>query len=437
MAAQAGHTPVSFILDATAIGIRRRRISTRIYIYRIYRDSMLTLEQAQAAILAAVRPAQRTETVPLAQALGRFLAAPVGARVDHPGFDNSAMDGYALRVADAIAGDFRLPLAGISRCGDAPGTLAPGTAMRIFTGAPLPAGADTVVIQEDVKLSGETVVLPRRVETDQHIRRRGEDFREGEALYAPGRRLSAWDLALLATAGVDAVAVWARPRALVVATGDELVAPGTTLRPGQVYESNRLAALSLLARLGAETVDGGTVRDDPAALRALLRDAQEYDFIVTSGGASVGDHDVVKQVFAEIGEINFWKVRVKPGKPVAVGHVGARAHFFALPGNPVSSLVTFKLFVEPAVYVWHRGAAPALTLPAEAANGFHRRPGRTEFLRARLFTRDGRLLAEVLKGQGSHMLGPFRHTNGLIRVEAESAGFDPGQAVTVIPLADF
>ena len=417
---------------------------------------MLNLEQAQAAILAAVRRGSRTETVPLVQALGRYVAAELRARTDHPGFDNSAMDGYAMRTADLAAHDFRLPLAGEARCGDAPGKLAPGTAQRIFTGAPLPAGADTVVMQEDVQVENGTVTLPRSVAPDQNIRRRGEDFRLGDVLYAPGRRLSAWDLALLATAGVAEVAVYARPRALVVATGDELVAPGAPLKPGQIYESNRLATLSLLAQLGADVTDGGTVRDDPVALRALLQRACDFadrtearaagqgwpdcgfDFIVTSGGASVGDYDVVKQVFAEIGEIKFWKVRIKPGKPIAFGHVGERTHFFALPGNPVSSLVTFKLFVEPAVVAWHHARAPALTLLAQAANGFRRRPGRTEFLRARLYNHDGRLLVDALKGQGSHMLGPLRETNVLIRVEAESDGFEAGSTVTVIPLgADF
>ncbi len=398
---------------------------------------MLTLEQAQAAILAGVRCSERTETVPLARATGRWLAADVAARVDYPGFDNSAMDGYAVRVADLVERGFRLPLSGEARCGGPPGVLAPGTVMRIFTGAPLPAGADTVVIQEDVKREDDAVVFPHAVEADQNIRRRGEDFRAGEVLYAHGRRVRGFDLALLAAAGVAEVTVRARPRALVVATGDELVAPGAPLKPGEVYESNRLVTLALLDALGAETVDGGTVRDDPAALRALLRDARDFDFIVTSGGASVGDHDVVKQVFAELGEINFWKARIKPGKPLAFGHVGARAHFFALPGNPVSSLVTFKLFVEPALIAWHGGAPAATYLSAEATADFRRRPGRTEFLRARLSSEDGRLCARPLKGQGSHMVGPLRDTNGLIRVEADSAGFARGDTVRVMPLDGF
>ncbi|MEK7207587.1 MAG: molybdopterin molybdotransferase MoeA, partial [Pseudomonadota bacterium] len=297
---------------------------------------MLTLEEAQAAILAGVTPGAESETVPLADALGRYVARETRAVVDNPAFDNSAMDGYAVHAADLIAADFVLPLAGESRCGDAPGKLSPGTTRRIFTGAPIPAGADSVVIQEDIKLQNASVIFPKTVQPGSNIRRRGEDFRAGDTLYAPGHRLSVYDLALLSAAGVAEIPVYKRARALVVATGDELVAPGTPLKPGQIYESNRLTTLLQLRQLGVETVDGGTVRDDTAALRALLESAGDYDFVVTSGGASVGDHDLVKKVFSEIGEINFWKAKIKPGKPIAFGSVGRRAHFFALPGNPVS-----------------------------------------------------------------------------------------------------
>jgi molybdopterin molybdotransferase len=395
---------------------------------------MLTLQEAQAAILARVRAADRVETVPLARARGRFAARTLNAAVDNPAFDNSAMDGYALNSRDLVTHDFKLPVQGESSCGSAPQALTPGTAMRIFTGAPLPAGADTVVMQEDVQRDGEHARFPPGTRAGDQVRRRGEDFRAGDPLYVPGRRLSAYDLALLSAAGIAEVSVYARPRVLVVATGDELVAPGQPLRPGQIYESNRLATLLQLEALGAETVDGGTVRDDPAALRALLKDAGDYDFIITSGGASVGDHDLVKQVFAEIGEISFWKAKIKPGKPVAFGRVGARAHFFALPGNPVSSLVTFKLFVEPALYAWHRSQLSVLELPAIAVNSFQRKPGRMEFLRARLWSENGELKAEALAGQGSHQIGTLRHTNGFIRLGEDSQGFAAGERVHALPL---
>ncbi|MHB8743198.1 MAG: molybdopterin molybdotransferase MoeA [Sulfuricaulis sp.] len=395
---------------------------------------MLSLEEARAAMLADVTPSTATQVVSLAQAHGRFTAQVLQAQVDNPAFDNSAMDGYALCVADLSAAGFALRLSGESRCGDAPERLTPGTAMRIFTGAPLPDGADAVVIQEDVKHADQHVLFPRSVQPGSHLRRRGEDFRRDEVLYPAGRRLSAFDLALLSAAGVAEIPVFARARALVVATGNELVVPGTPLRPGQIYESNRLATLLLLHELGVEAVDGGTVRDAPEALRAMLKSSMDFDFVITSGGASVGDHDLVKQVFAEIGQIKFWKAKIKPGKPLAFGRIGSRTHFFALPGNPVSSLVTFKLFVEPALIAWHHGTPHLPQLAATAANDFRRHPGRTEFVRARLVSENGKLMATALPGQGSHMLGPFRETNGFIRVEPESTGFRLGDAVTVIPL---
>ncbi|HKQ29767.1 MAG TPA: gephyrin-like molybdotransferase Glp [Burkholderiales bacterium] len=395
---------------------------------------MLTLEQARAAILERVTPVAETQSVPLAQARGRFVAAAIRASVDNPAFDNSAMDGYALRRQDLAATNFRLPLAGESSAGSVPSRLTPGTCMRIFTGAPMPTDADTVVMQEDVERDGDSIVFPRGVVSGANVRRRGEDFRKDDALFVPGTPLNPFQLALLATAGIAQVPVFRRARVLVVATGDELVAAGGQLGPGQIYESNRLATLAQLEQFGAEAVDGGMVPDDPARLRELLKTSRDFDFIITSGGASVGDRDVVKQVFAEIGEIDFWKVSIKPGKPIAFGRVGERAHFFALPGNPVSSLVTYKLFVEPALTVWHRGVPDDRHVIATAANGFSRQPGRTEFLRARLYTRDGKFMAEALKGQGSHMLGPIRDTNGLIRVELDSAGFSTGETVKAIPL---
>ncbi|MHB8347197.1 MAG: molybdopterin molybdotransferase MoeA [Acidiferrobacterales bacterium] len=397
---------------------------------------MLSLEEASAAILGRIRICGEVEEIPLRQALGRFVAKELCARVDNPAFTNSAMDGYALSLDDLVAAGFELPPQGESRCGDVPGTLTRGTTMRIFTGAPLPEGADAIVIQEDIRLERGKVVFPRSVQPGQNLRLRAEDFRAGDGLYAPGRRLTAYDLALLSSAGVDRIPVYPRARALVVATGDELVAPGTPLKPGQIYESNRLATLLQLEALGVEVTDGGTVPDDAMALRALLKTCAAYDFVVTSGGASVGDHDIVRQVFSEIGDIDFWRARIKPGKPLAFGRLGERGHFFALPGNPVSSLVTLKLFVEPAVLAWNH-AMPG-TMPefaATAGNGLRRHPGRTEFVRARLhLDHKGRLIATVLRGQGSHQIGTLRDTNGLIKVAEDSPGFEQGDAVIVIPL---
>lgn len=395
---------------------------------------MIALEEAQAAIQQAIRPAHDTETVALEDAAGRYLAQPLAARVDHPGFDNSMMDGYAIRLADAQAHNFELPVAGTSSCGDAPQPLAAGTAMRIYTGAPMPQGADTVVIQEDVQIEAGRARLPSSIATGDNVRFRGEDYRAGEVLYEPGRRLRGLDLALLGSAGIDRLSVYRRPRALVASTGNELVPPGRALAPGQIYESNRLALTVQLRALGVDVTDGGIVRDDLESLRMTLARSADYDFVITSGGASVGDHDLVKQAFGRIGTLRLWKVRIKPGKPIAFGHIGSRTHFFVLPGNPVSSLVTYKLLVEPAIASWHHAVHEQWMFTATAVQGFRRDPGRTEFLRARLSTENGRLMAEPLSGQGSHMVGALRHTNGFIRVEAESDGFAAGDLVNVLPL---
>lgn len=396
---------------------------------------MLALEEAQGAILERIRRATETESVSLRLASGRYLAEPLHARVDNPAFDNSAMDGYAVNTADLQGQVAELPVLGESSCGSAPGVLAPGTAMRIFTGAPLPQGADAVVMQEAVDRAGGHARFSRPVVPGDNVRRRGEDFCSGEVLYGAGRRLTPFDIALLSTAGIAGVPVYRRARVLVVATGNELVSPGTPLKPGQIYESNRLATLLQMEALGAAVADGGMVPDQPNAVRAMLRDAADYDFVITSGGVSVGDHDLVKQIFAETGRIEFWRVKIKPGKPLAFGRIGERGHFFGLPGNPVASLVTFKLFVEPALIAWHHGARHWPELRAMASNAFKHRPGRTEFVRARLRVVDGGLVAVALQGQGSHQLGTLRETNALIRVEADSAGFACGDTVTVTPLS--
>ena len=398
---------------------------------------MLTLEQAQSAIMDAVKRADTTETVPLAKANGRFLAESAIALVNNPAFDNSAMDGYAVSTQALVDNNFILPLQGEAACGDAPGKLAANTCMRIFTGAPLPVGADAVVIQEDIKVDGSNIHFPHTAQPGQNLRLVGEDFKRGDVFFEPGHRLTAADLALLSSAGVAEVKVWRKPRALVVATGSELVAPGQPLKPGQIYESNRLATSLLLQDLGVDVTDGGSVRDEPDEVRRVFEDAAGYDFVITSGGVSVGDHDLVKDAFSEVGKIEFWKVRVKPGKPVAFGHIGERCHFLGLPGNPVSSLVTFKLFLEPALFAWNHAPYRMQQVQAILENDFTRHAGRTEFLRAQIrVDSEGRLHATILKGQGSHMIGTLAEADGLVRMESDLSELKRQQMVQVILLRD-
>ena len=396
---------------------------------------MLTLEQAQAAIIEGIIPASDTETIDLGQSPGRFLAQTATAQVANPAFDNSAMDGYAVNISDLQQHEFRLPLQGESRCGitEKP-VLQPASTMRIFTGAPLPEGADAVVIQENITQEGGDISFPQDVQPGQNIRTMGEDFNIGDVLYAPGHRLRSSDAALLASAGVPSLQVYRQPRALVVATGDELVALGQPLQFGQIYESNRQTTILMLQQLGVVVDDGGTIADDAAALEAMLDAAADYDFIISSGGVSVGDHDLVKQVFAKRGEIQFWKARIKPGKPIAFGRISERTHFFALPGNPVSSLVTFKLFVEPGLYAWSHSQREYPLLQIKSGSDFKRKSGRMEFLRARMFQDGDGLLVEMLSGQGSHMLRPLSQANCLIQVDEDSSGFAAGDIVRVLPL---
>lgn len=406
---------------------------------------MLDLDQAQTEIKKQIRPATKTETVAIDQAFGRYLAASVEARVDNPAFDNSAMDGYALCYADLEKNDFCLPLSGESRCGVMPLRLTASHCMRIFTGAPMPEGADTVVMQENVTSlkvdkeinASEQISFPENVLSGSNVRKQGEDFKQGDTFYGAGYRLQAHDLALLSMAGIDKLDVYLRPRILVIATGDELITPGEKLQPGQIYESNRLTTILMLQEMGTEVIDGGTAADDVDSVRAILANASEYDFVITSGGISVGDHDLVKQVFEEFGQISFWRVRIKPGKPVAFGQLGERGHFFALPGNPVSSLVTFKLFVLPALVAWFHGRSERTEIPVTVTGNFKRKPGRTEFLRARLFQDKNKIQCEVLSGQGSHMMGTLRHCNGFIKLDVESTGFSAGDQVMFVPIDKF
>lgn len=310
--------------------------------------ALLDVDAALARLLEGAGPLP-AETVPLGAAAGRVLAEAVTARLTQPPFDAAAMDGYAIRWAD-LPGPWRI--VGEAAAGHGwGGTLGPGEAARIFTGAPLPAGADTIVVQEEVRRADDVATLAGEGPPHEraHVRARGQDFAAGDALIAAGERLTAPRLGLAAAAGHRALPVVGRPRVTLIATGDELVPPGETPGPGQIVSSNSVMLAALFAAAGATVHDPGIIRDDAAALAAALA-AAEADLIVTIGGASVGDHDLVVPVLRDLGaDIDFWKIAMRPGKPMLAGRLGA-ARVIGLPGNPVSAFVCATLFVLPLLH---------------------------------------------------------------------------------------
>ncbi len=311
------------------------------------------MSDALEKILKAVQPLAQSEAVETLNALNRVLAALVLAEIDVPPMHNSAMDGYAVRVADCSNGSARLPVTQRIPAGQVGMPLQPGTAARIFTGAMIPDGADAVVMQERCTAEGDQIVINHVPAPSENIRRRGEDIAAGTQILAGGTRLRAQELGLAASVGIARLNVTRRIRVAVFFTGDELAMPGEVapdqLKPGAIYNSNRFVLRGLLENLGCEITDFGIVPDSLEATRATLRQAAEgYDCIVTSGGVSVGEEDHVKAAVEAEGTLNLWQIAMKPGKPLAFGKVGS-ALFFGLPGNPVSSFVTFLLFVRPAL----------------------------------------------------------------------------------------
>ncbi len=395
---------------------------------------LLTLEEAQARMVADLEPVTGCEDVRIGDALGRILAAPVTSAIAVPGFDNSAMDGYAFAAALA-AGRRSLPVTCRSAAGDRPAVLAPGCACRIFTGAPVPQGADTVVIQEACAEENGTVVLPADWSFGSNIRRRGEDIAEGTEILAGGHRLRAQDIGLLAACGRTQVTVRRRLRVRLLTTGNELREPGSgVLAPGQIYDSNRPMLRALLLRLGVEATTGETLPDAFAATRQGLREAAEdADVIVTTGGVSVGEEDYVKKALEEEGSLSLWRVAIKPGKPVAFGRIG-KSLFVGLPGNPVSGFVTFALFVRPllAALAGEIRRTPP-TLMARAAFERKKPDNRREFLRGRLHVAaDGIPEITCHRQQSSGALSSTVWADGLVDIPA-GAAVEKGQWVRFQP----
>ncbi|HZQ66359.1 MAG TPA: gephyrin-like molybdotransferase Glp [Gaiellaceae bacterium] len=393
---------------------------------------LLSLDQAQALVLERARPLA-PEAVPLAAAAGRILAEPALAAVDLPPFRSSAMDGYALRSADTPG---ELPVAFRIAAG-APSTraLEAGEAMAIATGGVVPDGADAVVPHERVVEKDNVLSVPHRVEPGANVRDPGRDVRVGDTVVAAGARLSPQQIGALAAAGVPEVTCARRPRVAVLTTGSELRPPGASLEPGQIYEANGVMVAAQLETVGGIVTRLDAVADDESAHRAALEAGLEHDVLVTSGGVSVGPHDLVRRVEAELGvEEVFWRVAVRPGKPVAFGVRGSTL-VFGLPGNSVSSLVSCELFVKPALLALQGAATPGpLFLTGRLARAVERNPGRDDLVRARAVVDDDGVALHPLSGQESHMIVRAAEANALLHVPRGEGEVGAGANVRYVPI---
>ncbi len=405
-----------------------------------YDPNALKVEKAREAIRSFLTPVATNERIALRAALGRVLGEDIISTLDVPAHDNSAMDGYALRHADLkTAGDTQLRLAGSAYAGrQFAGKLAKGECVRIMTGAVMPQGADTVVIQEIVQAEGDKIRIPSGQKKGQNRRLAGEDLAAGKPVLKAGQPVGPAELGLIASLGLAEVSVRRRLRVAFFSTGDELASVGSSLKPGEVYDSNRYTLYGMLTRLGCDLIDMGVVRDDPLILkRALQAAAADADVIITSGGVSVGEADFIRELLGKLGEVLFWKIAMKPGRPMAFGriaHAGKEAHFFGLPGNPVAVMVTFYQFVRDALLALSGRtddfALPLLQVPCISA--IKKNPGRTEFQRGTL-ARDGQGQWSVCPAgaQGSGVLRSMAEANCFIVLEHERGSVKPGELVQV------
>ncbi len=422
---------------------------------------MLPVEEALRLVLEVELPT-RVEEVPLWEAHGRFLAEEVIAESPLPRWDNSAMDGYAVRAGDTAKatplpdgdlcghdGALELPegaglvelevLETIAAGSVGTKVVGPGQCSRIMTGAPMPEGADAVVMREYVQPrtgddGSETAIIERMAKLGQHIRRAGEETQVGTVLLRPGHRLDGGSVGLCAGVGRTRVRVAARPRVAILATGDEVVPPGQPLGPGQIYSSNTVALAGLVKEAGGVPLDAGIAPDDLEGTRAAFRRALELkpDLLLSTGGVSVGDFDVVKEALSDVGaEMRFWKVRVKPGKPPAFGVIGG-VPAFGLPGNPVSCLVEFLQFVRPVIRRTLGDPQPFLPVhDGQLTQAVRKRPGRNELVRVSLRWEDGVLLATPTRSQSSGQVSSMARGHGFVLLDGPASGATEGARVAV------
>ena len=406
-----------------------------------YDPQALSAQHVNDFLAQLVQPVSQQEIVPLMQAHGRILAQDIVSPISVPPHDNSAMDGYALRGADLSAdAATTLRVVGTAFAGKAwQGEVATGECVRIMTGAIMPTGLDTVAPQELVKAEGDSVRIPAGLlQTGDNRRLLGEDLMAGQPALFAGARLSPAACGLLASLGLPSVPVWRRPKVAYFSTGDEILSLGESPREGAVYDSNRYTVAGLLQSLGCECIDMGVVRDEPAALqKAFLSAAEKADAIITSGGVSVGEADHTKAMMKQLGDVAFWRIAMRPGRPMAVGRISQgprQAVLFGLPGNPVAVMVTFAAFVRPALQRLMGWNAPALPLlKAKSTEALRKKPGRTEYQRGIVSTNAaGELQVSITGNQGSGVLNSMVQANGLIVLKHAQGDVAIGDTVDVM-----
>jgi molybdopterin molybdotransferase len=406
---------------------------------------LLPVADMERMISERVQPVAETETVPLAAARGRVLAAGVTAPIDLPPFDNSAVDGYAVRHRDLAAqSETRLDIGGRLTAGSASAApIGTGQAIRIFTGAPMPDGADTVFMQEDVRAEGDAVIVPAGLKRGANRRLAGEDVRKGSVVLPAGRRLAAQDVALAAAVGLTALEVRRRIRVALFSTGDEIVEPGTPRPAAALYDANRTLLHGMLERLGATVTDLGILKDDAVALEKAIADAARgHDLVLTSGGVSTGEADHVRSAVEKAGRLVFWRVAIKPGRPVAMGvirgaNAGGDAAFVGLPGNPVAAFVTFARVVRP-LFLRLAGALPEplTALPVRLAFAYSKKSGRREYVRVALRPGAHGIIEAVKHPQeGAGVITSLTETDGLAELSEDTTTVEPGSTVGFLSYA--
>lgn len=399
-----------------------------------YDPNSMPVEQARQLIKQFLSPLTETEVIKVHTAFHRTLAVDVLSPMNVPPHDYSSMDGYAVRAADLSGSGNKLKKIGTSFAGHAfEGAVSAGECVRIMTGATIPAGCDSVVMQEQTKAEGDQIEFSAACKRGQNIRLVGEDIQQGALVLAQGQRINAAEMGLLASLGFAEISVFRKLKIAIFSTGDELVQPGNVLAGGKIYDSNRFTLIGLLTELGAEILDMGNIRDDKKAVReALQKASSQADVIITSGGVSVGDADYIKELLDELGEVVFWKLAMKPGRPLAYGKVGP-CHFFGLPGNPVAVMVTFLQFVRNALSeLMGQHPQPVFSFQAICTTPIKKAAGRTEFQRGILTqSEDGLWRVQTTGEQGSGILSSMSRANCFIVLPMEQGNVEKGSVVQI------